>query len=73
MTRKDGHGGIDFDFSGVDGQLFAPPGFWRLVLFVKRAVHDRSIDSSKYTTLIENSDAYRELIDSELQRLFTKQ
>jgi hypothetical protein len=68
VTRRNGHGGIDFDFSTVDGQLFAPPDFWRLVLFAKRSVHDPSIDSEKYTAIIEDADKYRDLVDAELKR-----
>ncbi len=71
VTRTNGHGGIDFDFSALDGQLFAPPDFWRLVLFAKRSVHDRTIDSEKYKPIINDAERYRDLIEAELKRRFT--
>lgn len=70
VTRTNGHGGIDFDFSTADGQLFEPPDFWRLVLFAQRAVHDRNINSAKYATLIETPEKHREIVEVELRRLF---
>ncbi|WP_419580541.1 DUF6896 domain-containing protein [Stieleria magnilauensis] len=71
VTRTNGHGGIDFDFSTLDGQLFAPPDFWRLMLFAKRSVHDRTIDSAKYEPIIDDAERYRDLIEAELKRQFT--
>jgi hypothetical protein len=70
VSRTNGHGGIDFDFSTTDGQLFAPPDFWRLILFAKRSVHDRTIDSDKYRPIIDDAERYRDLIETELKRLF---
>jgi hypothetical protein len=70
VTRTNGHGGIDFDFSTEDGQLFAPPDFWRLVLFAKRSVHDKTIDSVKYKPIIEDAEGYRNLIEAELHHRF---
>jgi len=70
VTRTNGHGGIDFDFSGLDGQLFAPPDYWRLVLFARRSVHDRTIDPDKYEPIIDDAERYRDLIETELKRQF---
>jgi hypothetical protein len=70
VTRTNGHGGIDFDFSTRDGQLFEPPDFWRIVLFAKRSVHDRTIDSAKYQPIIDNAENYRNLIETELGQQF---
>jgi hypothetical protein len=66
VSRTNGHGGIDFDFSTLDGQLFAPPDFWRLVLFAKRSLHDRTIASDKYQPIIDDPERYRDLIETEL-------
>ena len=63
VTRTNGHGGIDFDFSTDDGELFAPPDWWRLQIFAKRSVHDKSVDSDKYMAIIEHADDHRELIE----------
>jgi hypothetical protein len=70
VTRSNGHGGIDFDFSTEDGQLFAPPDYWRLVLFAKRSVHDKTIDSDKYKPIIDDSERYRNLVEAELNHPF---
>ncbi|WP_372720467.1 hypothetical protein [Novipirellula sp.] len=70
VTRTNGHGGIDFDFSTLDGQLFDPPDIWRLVLFAKRSVHDRTIDSDKYKPIIDDAELYRDLIEAELAHQF---
>lgn len=63
VTRTNGHGGIDFDFSTDDGELYAAPDWWRLQIFAKRSVHDKSVDSDKYTAIIEHADEHRELIE----------
>lgn len=63
VTRTNGRGGIDFDFSTDDGELFAAPDWWRLQVFAKRSVHDKSVDSDKYTAIIEQADEYQELIE----------
>jgi hypothetical protein len=71
VTRTNGHGGIDFDFSTDGGQLFAPPDFWRLVLFAKRSVHDKTIDARKYQPIIDDAERYRSLIEAELRLRFS--
>ncbi|WP_390621047.1 DUF6896 domain-containing protein [Stieleria neptunia] len=73
VTRSNGHGGIDFDFSTLPGQLFAPPDFWRLVLFAKRSVHDRTIDTTKFTPIIDDADSCRDVIERVLGQLFPTQ
>ncbi len=70
VTRTNGHGGIDFDFSTTDGRLFAPPDYCRLVMFAKRSVHDRALDSDKYKPIIDDAERYRTLIEAELNRQF---
>lgn len=64
VTRTNGHGGIDFDFSTDDGELFAAPDWWRLQVFAKRSVHDKSVDSDKYTAIIEHADEHCDLIEN---------
>lgn len=69
VTRTNGHGGIDFDFSN-GGQLFEPPDFYRLMLFAKRSIHDQSVDSSNFERIVDVIDDYRELIEMEIDRRF---
>ena len=64
VTRTNGHGGIDFDFSTRDGEMYAAPDWWRLQLFAKRSVGDKSVDSDRYTTIIEHADEHRDLIET---------
>jgi len=70
VTRTNGHGGIDFDFSDNASELFEPPDFYRLMLFAKRSVHDQSADSRKYERIVEYIENYRELIETEIDRRF---
>ena len=70
VTRTNGHGGIDSDFSTTEGQLFAAPDYWRLVLFAKRSIHDPTIDSTRYVEIIRDAEPYRDMIDAELRLVF---
>lgn len=70
VTRTNGHGGIDFDFSNDADQLFEPPDFCRLMLFAKRSVHDQSVDSRNFERIVDVIDNYRELIETEIDRRF---
>ncbi len=70
VTRINGCGGIDFDFSTEDGQLFAPPDYWRITLFAKRSMHEKTIDAEKYRPIIDDPEQYRSLIEAELNNRF---
>lgn len=52
MVRKNGHGGIDFDFSAEPDRVFAHPDWWRLCIFMRRVVHDKNVDTSAYNLVI---------------------
>ena len=67
VTRKNGHGGIDFDFGTEDDELFAPPDWWRLVIFMRRVVHDPSVDCSAYRDIIDSPDKYQSAVCASLE------
>jgi hypothetical protein len=56
VTRSNGHGGVDFDFTLGDDNVFADPDWWRLHLFAKRAVHDKTVDTARYADIIDAID-----------------
>ena len=67
MVRKNGHGGIDFDFLASAGRLFAYPDWWRLCIFMRRVIHDRTVDTSGYSQIIDAPDAYESLVEEVLK------
>ncbi|MEO1529747.1 MAG: hypothetical protein AAFX06_30380, partial [Planctomycetota bacterium] len=68
VTRTNGHGGIDFDFAMSPDLQFAPPDVYRLLLFARRAVHDRSVDTTAYTEFATDPERCRPVLQAALQR-----
>lgn len=67
MVRKNGHGGIDFDFSATPGRLFAHPDWWRLCIFMRRVVHDKSVDTSAYSLSITRPQDFETITKAVLE------
>ncbi|MFO1003243.1 MAG: hypothetical protein U0936_23155 [Planctomycetaceae bacterium] len=62
MVRKNGKGGIDFDFSCTPGELFAYPDWWRLCIFMRRVVHDANVDITPYYSIIARPSCYEQTV-----------
>lgn len=67
MVRKNGKGGIDFDFSCTPGELFAYPDWWRLCIFMRRAVHDKNVDTTPYDAIIARPSYYQQTVQAVLE------
>ncbi|MCA8990096.1 MAG: hypothetical protein KDA78_20785 [Planctomycetaceae bacterium] len=67
VFRKNGRGGIDFDFSAIPGRLFAYPDWWRLCIFMRRIIHDKTVDISPFAAIIANPEDYEDLVISVLE------
>ena len=67
MVRKNGHGGIDFDFSASMGSLYAHPDWWRLCIFMRRVVHDKNVDTSPYDLIIARPDDFSNVVRAALE------
>ncbi len=68
MVRKNGHGGIDFDFCATPGKLFAHPDWWRLCVFMRRVIHDKSVDTSAYGLVIARPQDFEAVTKSLLEK-----
>ena len=67
MVRKNGKGGIDFDFSSTPGDLFAYPDWWRICIFMRRVVHDKKVDTTLYDSIIAKPFLYERTVQGVLE------
>lgn len=72
VTKIDGHGGVDFDFSADETDIYKAPDWWRLQLFARRALHDHEVDTSKYSDIIDGLSEHEEYVQSVIARRFHK-
>jgi hypothetical protein len=70
VTPTNGRGGIDFDFSADDTNIYKIPDWWRLQLFARRAIHDQQVDARKYADIIDDLSTHKEFVQSVISRRF---
>ncbi|WP_442510795.1 hypothetical protein SH528x_002438 [Novipirellula sp. SH528] len=61
-SLNDGQGGIDFDFAADGFRLFADPDWWRLVIFMRRIIHDKFVDCLVHPDIIEDPDRNESIV-----------
>ena len=54
VTKIQGRFGIDFDFTDDESNIYAHPDWYRLQLYARRAVHDKTIQADRYADIIDN-------------------
>jgi hypothetical protein len=67
MVRRNGKGGIDFDFSDSPGTIYADPDYWRLCIFMRRVVHDKHVDTSAYDFVIARPEDFKNIVTAALE------
>lgn len=70
VTKRNGHGGVDFDFSTNGDNVFAAPDWWRLQLFARRAVHDNTVNTAQYAGIVDSLHDHADFVQSVIAARF---